>query len=142
MDRLRLAGLVGRRLLDLGHPLDPWLEAQIRARIDAASRRGTAHELISLAVLAKLEQAGIRALGLKGSILARQLYDDPGARTAGDVDILVAAADLDPAIAVVRADGLASPAKRVPGDPSSGPARDARSAAAAACRAPLARALV
>ena len=102
MDRLRLAGLVGRRLLDLGHPLDPWLEGQIRARIDAASRRGTAHELISLAVLAKLEQAGIRALGLKGSILARQLYDDPGARTAGDVDILVAAADLDPAIAVVE----------------------------------------
>ena len=63
---------------------------------------GTAHELISLAVLAKLEQAGIRALGLKGSILARQLYDDPGARTAGDIDILVAAADLDRAIAVVQ----------------------------------------
>ena len=66
-----------------------------------AHRGGTAHELISLALLAGLEQAGIRALVLKGSILARQLYDDPGARTAGDIDILVAAADLDPAIAVV-----------------------------------------
>jgi hypothetical protein len=102
MDRLRLGGLVGRRLLDVGPRLDPWLEAQIGARIESARRDGTAHELISLAILAKLEQAGIRALGLKGSILARQVYDDPGARTAGDIDILVAAADLDQAIEVVE----------------------------------------
>lgn len=102
MDRLRLGGLVGRRLLDLGPKLDPWLEAQIDACIERARRDGTAHELITLAILAKLEQARIRALGLKGSILARQVYDDPGARTAGDIDILVAAADLDRAIEVVQ----------------------------------------
>ena len=119
MDGLRLAGLVGRRLLDLGPSLDPWLEAQIRARLERARTDGTAHELISLAVLAGLEQVGIRALGLKGSILARQLYDDPGARTAGDIDILVAAADLEPAIAVVEQMGWqherhASRATRLP----------------------------
>ncbi|HWD76087.1 MAG TPA: nucleotidyltransferase family protein [Solirubrobacteraceae bacterium] len=102
MDRLRLGGLLGRRLLDLGPSLDPWLEAQIGARMDRAGKNGTAHELISLALLTGLDHAGIRALGLKGSILARQVYDDPGARTAGDIDILVAAADLDRAIEVVQ----------------------------------------
>ena len=91
--------------------------AHRRARTD-----GTAHELISLAVLAGLEQVGIRALGLKGSILARQLYDDPGARTAGDIDILVAAADLDPAIAVVEQMGWQSSATRIPRDAAPGPA--------------------
>jgi hypothetical protein len=119
MDRLRLAILVGQRLLDLGPALDPWLEAQISVRVEHARRDGTAHELISLAILASLEQAGIRALGLKGSILARQLYDEPGARTVGDIDILVAAGDLDHAVDVVARMGwrhatAASRARRLP----------------------------
>jgi hypothetical protein len=105
LDELRLASLLGHRLLALdgalGEPLHPWLEAELQARIDRAREDGTAHELISLAVLASLERAGITALGLKGSILARQLYDDPGARTVGDIDILVTAADLDHAVETV-----------------------------------------
>jgi Uncharacterised nucleotidyltransferase len=101
LDELRLASLLGQRLLALGPELDPGLQAHLTARIDRARRDGTGHELISLAVLASLEQAGIRALGLKGSILARQLYDDPGARTVGDIDVLVAADDLKGAIETV-----------------------------------------
>lgn len=101
LDELRLASLLGQRLLALGVPIDPWLQGEITRRVERAREDGTAHELISLAVLASLEQAGIRALGLKGSILARQLYDDPGARTVGDIDILVAAADLDHAVETV-----------------------------------------
>jgi Uncharacterised nucleotidyltransferase len=102
LDGLRLTSLVGRRLLALSVDLAPRLEAAVRERIERARADGIAHELVSLAVLAGLEQAGIRALGLKGSILARQLYDDPGARTVRDIDILVAAGDLNAAIAAVE----------------------------------------
>ncbi|MGZ4287236.1 MAG: nucleotidyltransferase family protein [Solirubrobacteraceae bacterium] len=50
-----------------------------------------------------MEAAGIRALALKGSVLARALYDDVAWRSAGDIDILVAAGDLAGAIEVVEA---------------------------------------
>jgi hypothetical protein len=102
LDELRLASLVGRRLLALDAELDPWLSAQLRARMERSDRDGAGHELITLAVLASLEQAGIRALGLKGSVLARQLYDDPGARPTADIDILVAADDLPGAVETVQ----------------------------------------
>ena len=49
-----------------------------------------------------MERDGIRALAIKGSVLARELYDDVGARSSGDIDILVAAADLHAAIASVE----------------------------------------
>ena len=102
LDALRLTSLVGWRLLAMDVGIDPELEAAIRGRVERARADGTAHELVSLAVLAGLEQAGIRALGLKGSILARQLYDDPGARMVRDIDILVDAADLGAAIETVE----------------------------------------
>jgi Uncharacterised nucleotidyltransferase len=102
LDDLRLTSLLGRRLLALNGDADPRLAAEVTPRIERARADGNAHELVTLAVLAGLERAGIRALGLKGSILSRQLYDDPGARTANDVDILVAAADLAGAIETVE----------------------------------------
>lgn len=102
LDRLQLGVLLGRRLEELAGPLDPWLGAEIAARAAAAREYGRAQEMVALGVLASLEQAGIRALGLKGTILARQLYDDAGARSSGDIDILVSQADLAHAVAVVQ----------------------------------------
>lgn len=102
LDRLRIGGLFAARAGELGVPLHPELEADLRARREWARHQGTAHELLSLSVLSGLERAGIRALGLKGSILGRQLYGDPGVRTVGDIDVLVAVGDLPRAIAALE----------------------------------------
>jgi hypothetical protein len=100
--RLHLTVLVGRRLINAGLDLAPRLREEVEALTAVSRQRGGAHELATLAILDALEAAGIRALPLKGSVLARALYDDVGYRSAGDIDILVAASDLAGAINVVE----------------------------------------
>jgi len=102
---LRLTGLVGGRLRALGVGLDPRLVQEIDAWTEQARARGRTHELTTLAILGGLERAGIRALSLKGSVLARELYGDVGLRSAGDIDILVAPEQLPAAVEVVRTMG-------------------------------------
>jgi hypothetical protein len=117
LDRLNVTVLFGQRLLALGAGEDARLEEAVSARMTAARETGTMHELVTLGVLAGLERGGIRALALKGSALARQLYDDVGARSAGDVDILVATEDLLGAIAIVGDLGWRSNSRRSPAAP-------------------------
>jgi hypothetical protein len=101
LDRLQLSVLLGRRLREVTGGFDPWLEEQLVERTLAARGNGEAQEMVALGILASLSRAGIRALVLKGVVLARQLYGDAGARTSADIDILVSAADLAQAIEVV-----------------------------------------
>ena len=101
LDRLHVKVLLGQRLLALGHDVDPWLDNEIAAATDIGRQQGRAHELVTLGLLAGLEKAGIRSLPLKGSSLAQELYGDVGARTAGDIDVLVPRRPRSPAIAVV-----------------------------------------
>ena len=101
--RLHLTVLVGQRLVTAGFDLDPRLREEIELSTALGRQRGAAHELATQAILDSLETAGIRALGLKGSLLARALYDDVAWRSAGDIDILVAVGDLAGAIEVVEA---------------------------------------
>ena len=70
--------------------------------IGPARKWGAGTELACLQVLGRLEVAGIRALPLKGSILARQLYGDVAARSSVDIDILVDRNDLPDAVAAVE----------------------------------------
>ncbi len=56
--------------------------------------------------LAALETSGVRALALKGPALAERLYPEPSLRRSADVDLLVASADLDPALAALEAAGF------------------------------------
>jgi Uncharacterised nucleotidyltransferase len=105
LGHLRLTGLVGRRLLELGVGVDPRLEEEIERWTAQARDLGRTHELTTLAILDGLERAGIRALALKGSVLAREVYGDVGMRSSGDIDILVAPARLAGALEVVRGMG-------------------------------------
>jgi hypothetical protein len=98
---LRLTGLVGGRLLELGVSIDPRLEEEIQSWTAQARGLGRTHELATLALLDELERKGIRALPLKGSVLAREIYGDVGVRTPGDIDILVAPEQLPAALEVV-----------------------------------------
>jgi len=105
LERLHLTVLVGQRLLALGVGVEPQLEQEILSSTVVSRERGRTHELTTLAILGSLERAGIRALALKGSVLARDLYDDVASRRSGDIDILVAAPDLGSAIAVTEGMG-------------------------------------
>jgi hypothetical protein len=107
LERLRLTGLVGGRLQGLGVRVDPRLEEEIRSWTAQVRERGRTHELTTLTILAELEQAGIRALALKGSVLARELYGDVGVRSPGDIDLLVAPGHLPAAVQVVQRMGWA-----------------------------------
>lgn len=101
LDRLRLTGLAGARLLALGGRVDARLEAEIRRWTAQAAEAARTHELTTLAILTRLEQQGIRALALKGSVLAREVYGDVGVRSSGDIDILVAPESLVAAVEAV-----------------------------------------
>ena len=103
--RLHLTVLVGHRLVGAGFDLERPLRQEVELATALGRQRGGAHELATQAILDSLEAAGIRALGLKGSVLARALYDDVAWRSAGDIDILVAVGDLARAIEVVEAMG-------------------------------------
>ncbi|HYZ82234.1 MAG TPA: nucleotidyltransferase family protein, partial [Solirubrobacteraceae bacterium] len=73
---------------------------------------GRTHELTTLAILDELERSGIRALALKGSVLAREVHGDVGLRSPGDIDILVSAGDLAGGIEVLGSMGWTHEAVR------------------------------
>lgn len=101
LERLKIVPLAGQRLLALPAVVAPPVVNRIESLTIAARKRGTALQLLTLAVLAELEDAGIRALPLKGSTLAYSLYGDTAMRSSNDVDILVAPQDLAHATEVV-----------------------------------------
>ena len=102
MARLGMTVLLGERLVALDGGIDPWLAEEITSAAVLAGQQGDRHELVTMGVLAALARAGIRALPLKGSGLARQVHGVVAARTAGDIDILVAPEDMAGAIEAVQ----------------------------------------
>ena len=101
LKRINLLVLIGQRLLATGLGDVPEVERELESFYGQARRWGTATELVSLEVLDTLNKAGIRALSLKGSVLARDLHGDVATRSSIDVDVLVAPADLRDAVAAV-----------------------------------------
>jgi hypothetical protein len=102
----RLLALVGSRLAD---HTTTCLPARFRAAVESA-RTATARdaallESVTEALVGRLEDRGIAAMPLKGPLLARALYGDPGLRPSRDVDLLVSARDLEAAVAEVASLG-------------------------------------
>jgi hypothetical protein len=71
-----------------------------------ASRRGLILEALALQFQADLEREGVAALPLKGPVLSRDLYGDPGLRSAVDLDLLVPSEQLDLAVRTIAARGF------------------------------------
>lgn len=90
--------------------------------VDEAGRadlvRGTLRTLLATRVLAEaleaLRRAGIDALVLKGVPLAHELYDPPGLRPIGDIDLLVRRADRVSAFESLCAIGYRLPSGSLP----------------------------
>jgi hypothetical protein len=94
-----------------------WPPAAVDAlRQEARSQQRAALPLMAatLEVGAALEAAGLRALLLKGPALALQTTGQPWSRGGGDIDVLVAPADLPRAVAVMEGLGFGRPAGQFP----------------------------
>lgn len=70
-----------------------------------AIKRGRFYSVALSRIQNDLDARGIRALPLKGPVLAEALYGDPGLRHMSDLDILVASEDLAGAAAVLAKQG-------------------------------------
>jgi hypothetical protein len=88
------------------------IPVETAARIENSWRRDRLRLLAlakeQVALMAELQQAGIRALPLKGPALAQQLYGDPTARQSADLDLLVHPEDLKRAAEYLVAQGYRS----------------------------------
>jgi hypothetical protein len=105
MKRQGMTVLLGGRLLALGVDVDAGLVEEIESARVVALQQGDRHELVTMGLLSALARDGIRAMPLKGSVLAQQVHGSVAARTAGDIDILVASRDLGAAIAALQSQG-------------------------------------
>ncbi len=98
-----------------GHLVAALDSGVIRATPDQRAEAGRRHEealaldLVLERLLTEtssmLADAGIAHRALKGPVVARTLYAEPGLRSFGDVDVLVAADQFDEAVALLAAMG-------------------------------------
>ena len=87
--------------------------AAVAGAIEETRRQDALLQLVSARTVAALGAAGIRATALKGPGLGEVLYGEAGRRLSSDIDLLVAAEQLDRAVEVVRELGYARPSDHV-----------------------------
>jgi len=100
-----IAGLIAEqasRLVDWPGAVLAW----VREQAIALAMWELRHKEIVADLLAALAEERVAALLLKGSALAYDLYSAPATRARGDSDVLIAAADLDPARAILARRGF------------------------------------
>lgn len=110
------------------HGMSAWLAAAlarwtgvpaaVRDAVDGTVRTQAAHALRGLAeladVTARLDEAEIESVVLKGPLLSRWLYGDVGARRFSDLDLLVDRKSRLRAVEVLQAAGYSLPAGMTP----------------------------
>jgi hypothetical protein len=97
--------LVGPRLRELCPRLPAHFVEQIERYTALAQRQGVAQQMLTIRLVAALEERGIKVLPIKGPLLGERLYGQAGARVSADIDLLVAAPDLPGAVEVISALG-------------------------------------
>ncbi len=112
----RLLPSLGPRLLEEsgGHADGEFRETLARA-LAAARHQDALLALSAARVSASLSAAGLRVAPLKGPQLGEAIFGEPGRRLSGDVDLLVAPAELGSAVEVARGLGYAAPEDPVNG---------------------------
>jgi len=104
--RHQVAPLVQRSgwLASAGAPADARAAVAERARSEAI--RSLRLLALQRDVLEAVAAAGVDAIVLKGSVLAVDAHDDPGARAVRDLDLLVRPRDVEPAVRALQSAGL------------------------------------
>jgi Uncharacterised nucleotidyltransferase len=110
LSRRRLLTLLGPRLSGLAEKQSASGFQETLDRALSDSRRH-ASALLTCAemIVSELADRGVRAVELKGPGAGEALYGDAGRRASGDLDLLVAAEHLGPAVEVARGLGYGPP---------------------------------
>jgi hypothetical protein len=104
-----LLPLVAARLQEAAPALLPDVVRERAAAITRETRHwGVAVEVMTERATSALEHAGVPAIALKGPIMARELYGDPGLRVSTDIDVLVRPADFTRAVEILGGEGYAA----------------------------------
>lgn len=107
--------LVWHKLIGIADPDDPALplDQEGRSSLQTLQRLTAAQALKRIAVAARVRQclneAGIDCLFFKGVVLSEIVWGRPGARGAGDIDVLVEETRIEPALAALRGIGVRVP---------------------------------
>jgi Uncharacterised nucleotidyltransferase len=113
----RLLPQLGPRVLELcGSHVPVRFSRAHELALEQARRQAALLGLLGSRLVQALAQEGIRALTLKGPFLGEAIYGDPGRRPAADIDLLVAPADLQRAVALARGAGYDAPIDSVDGE--------------------------
>ena len=75
-------------------PLPDDIAAELRARFQSSVQWSLAQSAELARLTALLEESEITSIALKGPLLSRYLYGELGARSSGDIDLLVKPGDL------------------------------------------------
>ena len=109
----RLLGLIGSRAIAAaGDAVPEGFRRQVNHARTTARARSLAVEAATRRAVGLLAASGIRALPLKGPLLAAGLHGDTGLRETSDADLLVPQAELEPACWLLMNDGWLEPADR------------------------------
>jgi len=106
----RLLPTLGPRILEFADDCaNGEFAADVATSLDASRRQSALLQLISARAMDALADAGVRSTALKGPLLGEAIYDEPGRRLSGDIDLLVPQEQLSEAVEVVREMGYAKP---------------------------------
>jgi hypothetical protein len=108
LERIDYHGIAGL-LCDKAAVLSQWpsqVMDAIRERALAQSMWELRHKLVLRELFDRFASAGIRALLLKGTAIAYDLYDSPASRARGDTDLLIGKDSIVPARAVLEECGF------------------------------------
>jgi hypothetical protein len=113
LHRLALFGVVGARVAQRAGLDARWdgFCTGVQLMIKVGAHRALMQAGLTHNLLRSLEAAGVRAVSLKGPLLAQRIYGDPAVRPSGDIDLWVAPADFARALGVLAEAGYRRPAE-------------------------------
>jgi Uncharacterised nucleotidyltransferase len=108
LERLKLLGLLGSRLVDRAPPgsVSPAFADAVSDVLREGAFNSMRNQLLTTQLWREMERAGIPALPLKGPFLALRLHGDVAFRLSHDIDLLVAPDHIRPAIKLMEASGF------------------------------------
>ena len=108
LERLKLLGLLGSRLLDVAPPgaVDPQFGDAVGEMLTLGALHSMRKQLLTTQLWRELERAGIPTLPLKGPFMAHRLHGDVAFRLSHDIDLLIARHHSRPAIEIIESSGF------------------------------------
>lgn len=105
--RHRVAGLVVRALREAGVALGPDAAARLEAASAKAGRQALLQARETVLIQTLFDDADLPSVFFKGAALAAAVWGDLGLKHAKDIDVLIATADVERALALLAARGYA-----------------------------------